>query len=274
MDFLDIAKNELTFQKHLLRQFKRLQQIKDSGELSCIIRNTGHKKYYIKDKGCSRKKYVRKGKPEEMRRVYRLQAKGIGKIAAVRIGNNISLLSQLIDGYQECDMMKILNDLPEELKNEEISKGIWHHLEGGKSVRQSEKPSRREELKHSTSFGLMTRSKNEAMMAERFHASGIEFYYEKRLVLIDEDGNIQVIYPDFTIILADGRIFYWEHKGMMGDLDYEEQDRKRMRLYYINGIYQPLNLIVTMDGPDGEFCGAEINMIIEKLLTPMSKSRF
>ncbi|MGN0734953.1 MAG: hypothetical protein ACI4LP_03945, partial [Anaerovoracaceae bacterium] len=53
-----------------------------------------------------------------------------------------------------------------------------------------------------------------------------------------------------------------------------EMDRKRMRMYFLNGIYQPLNLIVTMDGPDGEFCGAEIGMIIDSLLAPMAKSRF
>ena len=60
----------------------------------------------------------------------------------------------------------------------------------------------------------------------------------------------------------------------MADPVYEEMDRKRMRLYFLNGIYQPLNLIVTVDGPDGEFCRTEIGMIIDSLLVPMAKSRF
>ena len=61
---------------------------------------------------------------------------------------------------------------------------------------------------------------------------------------------------------------------MMADPGYEEMDRKRMRLYFLNGIYQPLNLIVTMDGPNGEFCGTAISTIIDRLLAPMTESRF
>ena len=274
MTFIDLAKKELNFQKHLLRQFNKLQRIKDSGELSCLIRKTGQKKYFIKDKNCSRRKYVRKNNPDEMARVYRLQAKGLGEFAAARITKNIRLLVNLIKEFEAYDLKRILDDLPPELKPETIQNGLWAHIGKLHTVRQSEKPGRREELKHTTSFGLLTRSKNEALIAELLYAAGIEFYYEKRLELYDENGNIKVVYPDFTIILADGSVIYWEHKGMMGDPSYEEMDRKRMRMYFLNGIYQPLNLIVTMDGPDGEFCGAEIGMIIDSLLAPMAKSRF
>ena len=274
MTFIDLAKKELNFQKHLLRQFNKLQRIKDSGELSCLIRKTGQKKYYIKDKNCSRRKYIRKNNPNEMARVYRLLAKGLGEFAAARISKNIKLLVNLIKEFEAYDIRRILNDLPTELKPETIEEGLWAHISRLHAVSQSEKPSRREELKHTTSFGLLTRSKNEALIAELLYAAGIEFYYEKRLEIYDENGNIKVIYPDFTIILADGSIIYWEHKGMMADPVYEEMDRKRMRLYFLNGIYQPLNLIVTVDGPDGEFCGTEIGMIVDSLLVPMAKSRF
>ena len=83
-----------------------------------------------------------------------------------------------------------------------------------------------------------------------------------------------MIYPDFTIILADGTVIYWEHKGMLDNQEYVESDNERMQLYYINGIYQPHNLIVTGDGPNGEYCGAQISMIVNNILVPMSVSRF
>ena len=35
MNFLDIVKSELKFQKHLLRQFNALRRIKDDGQLFC-----------------------------------------------------------------------------------------------------------------------------------------------------------------------------------------------------------------------------------------------
>ena len=274
MNFLDLVKNELNFQSNLLKQFNKLRRIKDNGKLSCFVRRTGKKNFYIKDEGSPRRKYIRKNNPDEMARVYRLQAKGLGKFAAAKIAKNIGLLATLIKEFEAYDIKSILDELPPELKPEKMHEGFWANIDRQHTVKQSEKPSRREELKHTTSFGLLTRSKNEALIAELLHAAGIEFYYEKRLQIVDEQGKIQVIYPDFTIILADGSVIYWEHKGLMADPVYEEMDRKRMRLYFLNGIYQPLNLIVTMDGPNGEFCGTAISTIIDRLLAPMTESRF
>ena len=273
MDFLDIAEYELKFQRHLLRQFDKLRKIKDDGQLFCKKNKKGYRAYYIKDKTGGRRHYIKKS-GKEFHRVYRLQAKGLGTFAAERAENNIKLLNQLIKEYKKCDAESILSDVPEPFKGGYPAKGLKLHMSRYHNFPQSEKPTRREELKHSTSFGLWTRSKNEAMNAEMLYAAGIEFYYEKKLVLVDRWGKKHVLYLDFTIILPDGTIIYWEHKGMLDNPEYVELDNERMQLYYINGIYQPHNLIVTSDGPNGEYCGAEINMIVNNLLAPMAASRF
>lgn len=273
MRFIDIAKSELKFQKHLLKQFDALRKIKDGGQLFCKRNKNGYTSYYIKEKTGGRRRYVRKS-GKEILRVYRLQVKGLGTFAAERAEMNIKLLNELIDKYKDCDVESILRDVPEPFKEKEAAKGLEHHMRKNRPFPQSEKPTRREELKHSTSFGLWTRSKNEAMNAEMLYAAGLEFYYERKLVLIDQWGKEHVVYPDFTIILPDGTIIYWEHKGMMSDPEYMEYDNERMKLYYLNGIYQPHNLIVTCDGPNGEYCGAEISMIVNNLLVPMAERRF
>ena len=274
MNFLDIVKSELKFQKHLLRQFNALRRIKDDGQLFCKRTRNGYTNYYIKEKTGGQKQYVRKKSEKEMRRVCMLQAKGLGTFAAERIEKNIKLLNQLIKGYQRVDAESILRDIPEPFKGEQLAKGLRFHMNRHRPFPQSEKPIRREDLKHSTSFGLWTRSKNEAMTAEILYAAGVEFYYERKLILVDRWGKKHVIYPDFTIILADGTVIYWEHKGMLDNQEYVESDNERMQLYYINGIYQPHNLIVTGDGPNGEYCGAQISMIVNNILVPMSVSRF
>ena len=274
MDFLDIVKSELKFQKHLLRQFNVLRRIKDDGQLFCQRKSNGYTNYYIKEKTGGQKHYVRKKTEKEMQRVCMLQAKGLGAFAAERAEKNIKLLNQLVKGYQRVDAESILRDLPEPFKGEQLAKGLRFHMNRHRPFPQSEKPTRREDLKHSTSFGLWTRSKNEAMTAEILYAAGVEFYYERKLVLVDRWGKKHVIYPDFTIILADGTVIYWEHKGMLDNQEYVESDNERMQLYYINGIYQPHNLIVTGDGPNGEYCGAQISMIVNNLLVPMAASRF
>ena len=60
MDFLDIVKTELKFQKHLLRQFNALRRIKDDGQLFCKRTRNGYTNFYIKEKKGGQKQYVRK----------------------------------------------------------------------------------------------------------------------------------------------------------------------------------------------------------------------
>lgn len=276
MDFLDIAKYELKFQKHMLKQFNVLRRIKDSGVLICEKRKSGYVSYYIKEPKTGRKHYVKKRDPKDAARLRKLKIKGFSSFAAERAENNIDLLNQLISGYKKCDISSLLSEVPDPFRlPDPFSADACHYSYKGKgSFPQSENPYRREELKHSTSFGLFTRSKNEALTAERLYAQGIEFYYEKELVLIDEKGKRKTVYPDFTIILADGTVIYWEHKGMMNNHEYAQRDNVKMRLYYLNGIYQPENLIVTADGPNGEYSGVKIGLIIDFLLAPISASRF
>ena len=50
MNFLDIVKSELKFQKHLLRQFNALRRIKDDGQLFCKRTRNGYTNFYIKEK--------------------------------------------------------------------------------------------------------------------------------------------------------------------------------------------------------------------------------
>ena len=42
-----------------------------------------------------------------------------------------------------------------------------------------------------------------------------------------------------------------------------------MRLYHLNGIYPPKNLIILMEGPDGSFHADSILQTIEGVLVPL-----
>ena len=42
-----------------------------------------------------------------------------------------------------------------------------------------------------------------------------------------------------------------------------------MRLYHLNGIYEPKNLLVTMDGPDETFPADDVARIIQCVLLPL-----
>lgn len=272
MNFIETIMRELAFQENMCRQFGALKRIRSEGEVFCKIKKQGYKEFYIKRPDSTRRRYIKK---QEMDQVYKLQMKKIGDAGFKAAENNVKLLEQVVAGYRSCRLEDIMKELPAAYHMCEQDFSKWIHFAPMRPFPQSESPYRREDLRHSTSLGLLTRSKSEAQIAEQLAASGpvIEFYYEKALHLIDADGRLRIIHPDFTIRLPDGRTIYWEHKGMLNYPEYTRKDMERTLLYFRNGIYQPHNLIVTCDGPDGSYPGIEIAEIIEKLLVPASQSR-
>ena len=90
--------------------------------------------------------------------------------------------------------------------------------------------------------GDLVRSKSEALLADLLYYHGIDYVYEKELVL-----NGQVIHPDFTIQLSGGRVLYWEHLGMLGNPSYDRNWSYKSRIYAENGVSEGNGLIITRD---------------------------
>ena len=102
------------------------------------------------------------------------------------------------------------------------------------------------EKKHTTSRGLKVRSKSEVLIAEMLYIFNIQFRYEQVIRI-----NGIVLVPDFTIRLPNGKIFYWEHCGLMSSREYREHQKWKMEMYEKAGIVPWKNLIVTYDDEDG-----------------------
>ena len=56
---------------------------------------------------------------------------------------------------------------------------------------------------------------------------------------------------------------------MMNDEGYRESSYRKMTDYFLNGIYPPHNLIITMDGPDGALDIASVYQLIRQQLLPL-----
>ena len=127
-----------------------------------------------------------------------------------------------------------------------------------------------EGLIHRTERGHLVRSKSELVIADKLHARGIDYEYERPLVLSDGRNR----YPDFTI--ADdalGVTFYWEHLGMLDDRGYRARWEKKRAEYYKNGIRPPEDgggpegtLIETRDEPGGRLDAAAIASVIDGVI--------
>ncbi len=87
-------------------------------------------------------------------------------------------------------------------------------------------------LIHRTQRGELVRSKSELIIADKLHAAGIEYQYEKSVRL-----NGVERYPDFIIEDDDsGEVWYWEHLGMMEDISYRARWAKKLNEYREAGI--------------------------------------
>ena len=118
-----------------------------------------------------------------------------------------------------------------------------------------------EEKIHTTSRGLKVRSKSEVSICEVLYANGIEFRYEEVIYL-----NGRRIVPDFTIRRkSDGKIFYWEHCGLMDDLIYRRRYYEKTDLYTCCDIVPWDNLILTYD-KDGSIDLEYVEAIVRTIL--------
>jgi ATP-dependent exoDNAse (exonuclease V) alpha subunit len=127
------------------------------------------------------------------------------------------------------------------------------------------------------SDGTLLRSKSELGIYELMLKHKLPALYEKELEI-----NEVVKYPDFTIDDADaGKIYYWEHCGMMHDYEYVERWEQKLKWYRENDILPWQDgggtrgtLIVSEDKPkaiDGATRGAISLKEIEELILKVFK---
>lgn len=116
-----------------------------------------------------------------------------------------------------------------------------------------------EQLIHKSSSGHFVRSKSEAMIDTLLYLNKIPFRYECALYL--EDATI---YPDFTIRHPrTGKIYYWEHFGMMDDTNYAKNACLKLQTYTSHGIIPSIQLITTYETKDNPLNSDFIEKILQ-----------
>lgn len=107
--------------------------------------------------------------------------------------------------------------------------------------------------------GNLLRSKSEMMIDMLLFQHQIPYRYEGALKL----GNI-VCYPDFTIRHpVTGKIYYWEHFGMMDNKEYASNAIQKMRTYAENGIVPGIHLITTYETQENPLDSEWIEKLME-----------
>jgi len=101
-----------------------------------------------------------------------------------------------------------------------------------------------EQIIHPSKSGRMLRSKSEASIDSTLFEHGLFVRTEPALVLPDK-----TVYPDFEIRSAANpdQIMYWEHFGMMDNMDYKLDACEKLSRYVRHGYIPMVNLIVTFE---------------------------
>lgn len=95
-----------------------------------------------------------------------------------------------------------------------------------------------------TEKGECVRSKSEKILADKLYMMGIPYLYEVPLYI----RGYGYIKPDFILLNKRTRKeYYWEHLGMMDDIEYCEKAIKKIEGFEKNGIFPGKNLILTYE---------------------------
>ena len=116
-----------------------------------------------------------------------------------------------------------------------------------------------------TRQNLRVRSKSEVIIADILDEAGIPFLYEKPLHL--KSGTV---HPDFTLMnIKTRKELYWEHLGMMDDIDYRNNAYLKLRNYEASGLYPFESVIWTFETGKYPLNTKEIRKMVRSLKTTL-----
>ena len=243
-DLERIKRELIERQEDLLQEIKQLPE----GELVCTDQD-GNRRYFQRIPATGNRKKERrygiKKKPEILRELVRKEY----VIKALKIlDKDVKTLETAVDKYQPSDENSVMSAFV--TKYPELADGIY------RGCFDEEEWKRRfsrienyhpENLKHTAMDGTKNRSKNELYIASRLDHHGLTYRW-------DTPTGIPGLFraPDFTIRRKrDGKIIYWEHMGMMYDLESRIDNKRKLEEYEAAGIVPWDNLILTYDTKDG-----------------------
>ena len=232
--------NQLQEYKRILKKIERKTGKELEGNLRVSTGGGKVRLYFCKDK-----KQIYIGKKQLTLAVSLAQrdySYEVKKLLEVRVKQ----FEKLLTDYKEDELSAIYENLNAARKKlvTPIVQSDEKYAEQWESIYTIKKEFRSGDPEIWTERGERVRSKSEKILADKFLMKGIPYRYEAMLDLKPAGP----IYPDFTVLNRRTRKeFYWEHFGMMDDMEYSEKAINRIELYEKNGIFPGIGLILTFE---------------------------
>lgn len=204
----------------------------------------GGYQYYLRTRGADDKKstYIRKDNMEIARKLAQIEYDNLLKIRLQQIITSLHNVRGAIEKnpFEEAaNRMKpgkrLLINIP--YISDEKYINDWMNQEYEKLGFRDGYP------QYYTRKGIRVRSKSEVIIADILHETGIPFLYEKPLRMFN-----RVVHPDFTLLnIKERKEVYWEHFGMMDDMEYRNKALIKIGEFESMGIYQYDSMICTFE---------------------------
>jgi len=186
---------------------------------------------------------TKKGITTDREKIRRLARKAYLSQRLKNLEWNYALLTRLSQRYKTEDPMEIIGGLSAACQTLPL-----HCFFHPSAQRLQEKPAAEDvghpdRLVYLTDSGLLVRSKSERTIANLLDRFDVSYRYETALAL---GGKVR--YPDFTVFRPfDGKMFLWEHFGLMDHEDYRKSVSEKLALYAQCGFFPFDNLICTYE---------------------------
>ena len=260
-------------QKRLERQIENAKEkltLSPEGTLSVRKRKSGNSYYRntVIMKGSIRKKKQTNITPDKTL-IYQLTEKIIQKQILLRAQCNLFYLNKLISKYLPTTSAEILSTLGPQYQSylEERKQKFLKERERAPYPKAKFDPKAHI---HETDCGELVRSKSEQIILNTL-TSHTEFitHYEEEFLYKESVEGLNRVYPDFTIILPNGKRLIWEHLGRLDDPVYCQRTALKLCLYQRNGYVIGDNLILTMDDHLGNVSSTLILKAIQQVLAKL-----
>lgn len=243
----ECVERDLNLQKNTLKRYQ--EQLKKLPRGNLYASERKGVRYYTKVtnyRGKKRSEYLGK---ETNLQVQLLQKKYYLRKAIQAMESNIPMMEKFLANYKPIDPNVLQRTFPRAYQNLPQScfdeAGVFDLSRWG-SEPYEKSTYKSENLLNSTKKGDKVRSKSEVIIANAVAARGLEYRYEEVTYI---NGYKKA--PDFKVIdPRTGAIIYWEHLGLITDMEYLRQALYRIADYIRDGIVPGVNLILTFD--DGE----------------------
>ncbi len=238
MDFQVKIDEMLYFYKKLYEKYNNEINSFPKGHLISCKRGNSYSFFHIEDSN-----YKRKSVTKDIKLIKALCRKHYVEVLLKQLEQNISILEKV--KLNDLSFESIYDSLGNSYKR--VPLDYYNDRNGSWGNQPYEQSNYKTEMKkHTTSRGLRVRSKSEVLIAECLYMYGVQFRYEEVLQV-----ESQQFVPDFTIMTASGKMYYWEHCGMTNNPQYMKHHKWKLEQYEKVGIVPWKNLIVTYDGEDG-----------------------